>query len=94
MNCVFMRLAGYGQPRLVGANTDWVGVRETICGGPGIGEKARGKPALVLGGNGAARIAVYTCGQLFGPVRSTSPTGSSPEADVMLVCKEGQEEKN
>lgn len=59
VNTAFVRLDGQGRRRFIGANTDWVGVRDTMCGIPGIREKARGEPALVLGGGGAARSAIY-----------------------------------
>ena len=59
VNTVFVRLDGEGQRRVIGANTDWIGVRDTMCGIPSIRERARGEPALVLGSGGAARSAIY-----------------------------------
>lgn len=59
VNTVFVRLDGKGRRRFIGANTDWAGVRDTMCGILGIREKARGEPALVLGAGGAARSAIY-----------------------------------
>lgn len=84
VNAVFVRLDGDGRRRLIGTNTDWVGVRDTIYGIPGINEKARGKPALVLGGGGAARSAVYALWTTLRPSEIYIANRLKSEANDMI----------
>jgi quinate dehydrogenase len=58
---VFIRLDKYGQRRYIGTNTDCIGVREAFLKNvsPELLAKNAGRPALVIGGGGACRSAVY-----------------------------------
>lgn len=68
MNTLFVRLDPLtGERRYIGTNTDCVGVREAfVRNHPGTEEKQRGRPALVIGGGGACRAAVYAVGKIMG----------------------------
>ncbi|KAJ4371148.1 hypothetical protein N0V83_004364 [Neocucurbitaria cava] len=67
INTVFLRRASDGSTKYIGTNTDCVGVREAFVQNfPGIVEKATGKHALVIGGGGACRAAVYAIWKWFG----------------------------
>lgn len=85
VNTVFVRLDGEGRRRFIGTNTDWVGVRDTICGIPGIRETARGEPALVLGGGGAARSAIYALWTTLGPCEIYIANRLKSEAQAMIT---------
>lgn len=61
INTVFIRKdPDTGKRRYIGTNTDCVGVREAFLNNfPDILSETSGKPALVIGGGGAARSAIY-----------------------------------
>ncbi|CAI4217662.1 unnamed protein product [Parascedosporium putredinis] len=61
INTVFIRRdPATGCKKYIGTNTDCVGVREAFVQNfPNILELSTGKPALVIGGGGACRSAVY-----------------------------------
>jgi quinate dehydrogenase len=61
INTSFVRIDRHdGRRRNIGANTDCIGIRDTLVQTvPGIADSARGQPAMVIGGGGAARSAVY-----------------------------------
>ena len=84
VNTVFIRLDGEGRRRHIGGNTDWVGVRDTVLEIPGIKEKARGEPALVLGGGGAARSVIYALWTTLGPSEIYIANRLKTEADDMI----------
>lgn len=71
VNTSFTRIAPDGTPRYVETNTDCVAIRETILQHEpfeaGAASKARGRPALVIGGGGAARSAIYSLWKWFRP---------------------------
>lgn len=67
VNTVFKRIDSEGKTRYIGANTDCIGIRETLKTVPGLMEKARGKPALVIGSGGAARSAIYALWTWYQP---------------------------
>jgi quinate dehydrogenase len=62
---VFIRLDDKQKKRYIGANTDCIGIRNTLQTVPGLSGRAKGKPALVLGSGGAARSAVYALATFF-----------------------------
>jgi quinate dehydrogenase len=68
INTVFIREdPATGKRRYVGTNTDCIGVRDAILRNyPESGSAVRGKPAVVLGGGGACRAAVYAMLNLMG----------------------------
>lgn len=80
INTIFTRVNGKGEKIYVGTNTDCIGVRESFLQNcPGVLEKARGRPALVIGGGGACRSAVYALDEWLGA------------SEVYMVSREPQE---
>jgi quinate dehydrogenase len=62
INTVFIRkdVTNGGRKRYIGTNTDTIGIREAFVQNyPDLLPLAQGKPALVIGGGGACRAAVY-----------------------------------
>ncbi|KAI5304505.1 hypothetical protein KEM56_006428 [Ascosphaera pollenicola] len=62
-NTIYLKTGGQGEKVLVGTNTDCIGVREALLRNlpEGVsGNPYAGKPALIIGGGGTARAAVYT----------------------------------
>lgn len=68
INTVFVRRhPETGERRYIGTNTDCIGVREAFLQKvPGVVAASRGKPALVIGGGGACRGAVYALWRWLG----------------------------
>ncbi|KAF8253631.1 Aminoacid dehydrogenase-like protein [Wilcoxina mikolae CBS 423.85] len=68
INTVFIRLdPETKQKKYIGTNTDCIGVREAFLQNcPGVLEKSKGKPALVIGGGGACRSSVYAVWKWLG----------------------------
>ncbi|KAJ5852127.1 NAD(P)-binding protein [Penicillium soppii] len=70
MNTVFRRTAPDGRTINIGTNTDCIGIREAfLYNYPGILAESTGKPALVIGGGGACRAAVYALWKWMGASR-------------------------
>lgn len=68
VNTSFVRVAPGGRRVHIGTNTDCVGIRDTIVQrDPLAVSKAEGKPAMVVGGGGAARSAIYALWKWFRP---------------------------
>lgn len=68
VNTTFVRLDEQGARRHIGTNTDCIGIRETLLQNtPEIVATGRQQPALVIGGGGAARSAVYALWKWLGP---------------------------
>lgn len=68
VNTTFVRLDATGRRRYIGTNTDCVGIREAILQkNPSAVSFAEGKPAMILGGGGAARSAVYAMWKWLSP---------------------------
>ncbi|KAB8217137.1 hypothetical protein BDV33DRAFT_233001 [Aspergillus novoparasiticus] len=61
INTVFIRRGGNGRPRLIGTNTDCIGVKESFLQNVDAKDLAFGstQPGLIIGGGGACRSAVY-----------------------------------
>lgn len=56
-----------GNKRYIGTNTDCIGVREAFLQNfPGILSECRGRPALVIGGGGACRSAIFAAHKWLG----------------------------
>ncbi|KAJ5107323.1 NAD(P)-binding protein [Penicillium angulare] len=67
INTVFLRKAVDGSTRYIGTNTDCIGVREAFLQNfPGIMSQSTGKPALVIGGGGASRAAIFALWKWMG----------------------------
>ncbi|ETN38981.1 uncharacterized protein HMPREF1541_07023 [Cyphellophora europaea CBS 101466] len=68
INTVFIRLSPEGHRRYIGTNTDCIGVREAFTGhaSPEQLLAARSRPALIVGGGGAGRSALYALHKFMG----------------------------
>lgn len=68
VNTSFIRLDSTGQRRYIGTNTDCVGIRDAIVQYDlAAVATAKGRPAIVIGGGGAARSAIYALWKWFSP---------------------------
>jgi quinate dehydrogenase len=59
INTLFIRNDESGRRKYCGTNTDCIGIREAFLQNVSDSSVYRGKPALVVGGGGTARAAVY-----------------------------------
>lgn len=67
INTVFIRLDAAGNKRYIGTNTDCIGIREAFLQNyPEMLSRSAGKPAMILGGGGACRSAIYACWKWLG----------------------------
>ncbi|KAL6248628.1 hypothetical protein RBB50_004883 [Rhinocladiella similis] len=68
INTVFIRLSPAGRRRYIGTNTDCIGVREAFArhASPEQLLAAQSRPALVVGGGGACRSALYALHRFMG----------------------------
>lgn len=68
VNTIFLKEGSDGQRKLVGTNTDTIGVREALRQNVSSEEYAswKGRPGLIIGGGGTSRAAVYTLKQFIG----------------------------
>ena len=67
INTVFVRISPKGDRRYIGTNTDCIGVREAFLRNisPESLAQGRSRPALVIGGGGACRSAIFALYQWF-----------------------------
>ncbi|PYH97281.1 hypothetical protein BO71DRAFT_417144 [Aspergillus ellipticus CBS 707.79] len=65
-NTIFIREDAAGQRSYVGTNTDCIGIREALVQNSPNPADFRGKPALVVGGGGTARSAIYVMRKWLG----------------------------
>lgn len=88
VNTSFTRIAPDGTLRYIGTNTDCVAICETILqhepSGIGALSKAPGRPALVIGGGGAARSAIYSLWKWFRPSEIYIVNRVKAEVDAMV----------
>lgn len=85
VNTTFVRIDQSGKRKIIGTNTDCIGIRDAIlqkC--PDAMEKAKEKVALVTGAGGAARSAVYALWKWFGPSRICVVNRSESETQEMI----------
>jgi quinate dehydrogenase len=67
LNTVFKRKDSTGKIKYIGTNTDCIGIREAFLqNSPNVLASSVGKPALVIGGGGTCRSAVYTLWKWMG----------------------------
>ena len=70
INTVFTRVDRQtGKNRLLGTNTDYIGIGQSFLTLPSFIEQhtaGKGRPAMVIGGGGAARSAIYALHHLLG----------------------------
>ncbi|RGP80696.1 quinate dehydrogenase [Fusarium longipes] len=79
-----------GQKKYIGTNTDCVGVREAFLQNcPDVMEKSKGKSALVIGGGGACRSAVYALHSWLGATEIYLVNRLKEEADAVIESFSG-----
>lgn len=67
INTIFVRLDKDGNRRLIGANTDCIGIYEAMVRScPDAIPDSQSRPALVVGGGGACRSAIYALWKFLG----------------------------
>lgn len=68
INTIFLQTGPNNERQLIGTNTDCIGVREALRQNvsPETYASWKGKPALVVGGGGTSRAAVYTLKNFLG----------------------------
>lgn len=68
VNTTFVRIDDTGKRRWIGTNTDCVGIRDAILDqDPSAASKSKDRLAMVIGGGGAARSAIYAMWKWFSP---------------------------
>ncbi|KAJ5637972.1 hypothetical protein N7490_007851 [Penicillium lividum] len=85
VNTTFVRIDKSGHRRIIGTNTDCIGIRDAIlqkC--PNAVEMAQQKAALVIGAGGAARSAIYAIWKWFKPSMIYVANRSKSETDEMI----------
>ncbi|KAJ5343549.1 Quinate/shikimate 5-dehydrogenase/glutamyl-tRNA reductase [Penicillium brevicompactum] len=68
-NTIFLRDDANGQRQYVGTNTDCDGIREALLQNAPDASRFRGRPALIIGGGGTARTAIYVMRRWLGSSR-------------------------
>ncbi|KAJ6145025.1 Quinate/shikimate 5-dehydrogenase/glutamyl-tRNA reductase [Penicillium chermesinum] len=68
-NTIFLRTDASGARQYVGTNTDCDGIREALIQNAPDPSRFRGRPALVIGGGGTARTAIYVMRRWLGASR-------------------------
>jgi quinate dehydrogenase len=82
-----------GKRRYIGTNTDCVGVREAFLQEfPDVLQHSSGKPALVIGGGGACRSAVYALYKWLGASEIYLVNRLKEEADAVIESFSGLKE--
>jgi len=96
-NTIFLRKEGDGRTSYVGTNTDCIGIREALVqnklpttdGDDLFG----GKPALIIGGGGTARTAVYVLRKWLGASKIYIVNRDRAEVEAILK-EDGQRNSN
>lgn len=88
VNTCYMRLGEDGKRRLIGTNTDCVGIRESLLQVPSVCQSQQGRPALIFGAGGAARSAIYALFTWFGPSEIYIVNRLKEEVDVLVAGME------
>ncbi|OJJ79004.1 shikimate dehydrogenase family protein [Aspergillus glaucus CBS 516.65] len=87
-NTIFVRKGEDGRTEYVGTNTDCIGIREALVQNKLVatnGEDSfRGKPALIVGGGGTARTAVYVLRKWLGASKIYIVNRDSAEVEAIL----------
>lgn len=85
VNTCFVRLDQSGQRKIIGTNTDCIGIRDAILQKyPDATEKAKDKVAMVSGAGGAARSAIYALWKWFSPSKIFVVNRSESETREMI----------
>ncbi|CAH0019998.1 unnamed protein product [Clonostachys rhizophaga] len=86
VNTVFIRLGENGRRRYIGTNTDCIGIRDALLlKAPDAASRSRGKPALVIGGGGAARSAIFALWKWFAPSQIYIVNRWKDEVDAIVA---------
>ncbi|KAL4894070.1 shikimate 5-dehydrogenase [Aspergillus ambiguus] len=80
-NTIFRDEAG----RYVGTNTDCIGIREALLQNSPNPADFRGKPALIVGGGGTARTAIYVLRKWLGASKIYIVNRDRAEVDAILA---------
>ncbi|TVY52843.1 Quinate dehydrogenase [Lachnellula cervina] len=89
VNTSFIRLDSQGNRRHIGTNTDCIGIRETLLQNvPGIAKSSTKQPALVIGGGGAARSAIFALWKWLGPSEIYLVNRLKSEVDTIIASFE------
>ncbi|RFU26089.1 hypothetical protein B7463_g10258, partial [Scytalidium lignicola] len=89
VNTCFVRLDGQGIRRHIGTNTDCIGIRDTLHQKvPKIVQTKLKQPALVIGGGGAARSAIYALWRWFEPSEIYIVNRLKSEVDAIITSFE------
>ncbi|KAI9372493.1 shikimate dehydrogenase substrate binding domain-containing protein [Aspergillus egyptiacus] len=86
-NTIFMQRDSDGKPTgYVGTNTDCIGIREALLQNtPTTADHFRGKPALIVGGGGTARTAVYVLRRWLGASKIYIVNRDAAEVEAILA---------
>lgn len=91
-NTIFLRRdPTSGATAYVGTNTDCIGIREALLqnspstSGDPVSELFRGKPALIVGGGGTARTAIYVLRKWLGASRIYVVNRDTAEVNAILA---------
>lgn len=84
-NTIFFRKEN-GKKVLVGTNTDCIGIREAILQNrlEGSTDQFRGKPAMIVGGGGTARTAIYVLRKWLGSSKIYVVNRDAAEVEAIL----------
>jgi quinate dehydrogenase len=86
VNTVFKRKRPDGSIKLIGTNTDCIGVRDSfLINHPDILPRCTGKPALVIGGGGACRSAIYALWKWLGASKIYLNCRLRSEVDTIIA---------
>lgn len=87
VNTVFIRIDSEGKKKYVGTNTDCIGIREAFLQNyPDMLSRSIGKPALVVGGGGACRSAVYALWKWLGASKIYLVNRIPEEVDAIIAA--------
>ncbi|KAM0542721.1 hypothetical protein ACHAPJ_012654 [Fusarium lateritium] len=94
INTVYIRKdEATGKKKYIGTNTDCIGVREAFLQEfPGVLDQSTGTPALVIGGGGACRSAVYALYKWLGASEIYLVNRLKEEADAVIESFSGIED--
>ena len=84
-NTIFLRKEN-GQKICVGTNTDCIGIREALLQNrlEGSTDQFKGKPALIIGGGGTARTAIYVLRKWLGSSKIYIVNRDAAEVEAIL----------
>ncbi|KAL3494767.1 quinate dehydrogenase [Aspergillus germanicus] len=87
-NTIFLRKGSDSDSQIsyVGTNTDCIGIREALLQGSPTGpDHFRGKPALIVGGGGTARTAIYVLRRWLGASKIYIVNRDAAEIEAILT---------